>query len=383
MLKIMLSATEVSGDMHGANLARAIKKFCPEAHFVGIGGEKMRDAGVDVRAFTTHMGTIGLVEGLKHYPSFLKIRQKVERFLQHERPNLIVLIDSRDFNLNLIRPANKLGVPVIYYFAPPVWAWSDWKMKRYARRIDRIIAIFPFEADVYTKVGANVLWVGHPLLDTVRSTMDRKKACQEFGLNPLEPVVSLLPGSREYEINNLLPVMLGTAEKLSKKIKEVQYLVPVAASTFGERIRGMVKKSEARVKILNDSIYDLMNISNLVVTASGTATLEAACLGTPMVIMYKTHITTYLLGQVLLKLPYVGLPNILAGRKIVPELLQFKARENNLARTVLDLLTDSEKLDRMGSQLKEMIKKLGPPGATERAARAVLGTVSKEKIENE
>jgi len=378
LLKIMLSATEVSGDMHGANLAKAIKKLRPEAYFIGIGGERMVAAGVDVKVFATHMGTIGIVEGLKYYPSFLKIKLKIEKLLKEEKPDLLILIDSRDFNLNLIGPAKRLGIPVVYYFAPPVWAWQDWRMMRAAKKIDRIIAIFPFEERIYKKVGADVLWVGHPLLDIVRPTMNKEKAYKKFAIDPSQPVVGLLPGSREYEINGLLPVMLGAAERLKRKMEKVQYFIPVAASFFQEKIAKMVERSEVRVKILNDNIYDIMNISSLLITASGTATLEAVCLDTPMVIIYKTHITTYILGKILLKIPYVGLPNILAGKKIVPELLQFKAKEEGLVDVVFDLLVNSEKLNKMRIELREVLKKLGSPGATERAAQAVLEVAVKK-----
>ena len=383
MVKIMLSATEVSGDMHGAHLVGAIKKLSPSTHFIGIGGERMREAGVEIKSFTTHMGTIGLLDGLKYYPSFLKIRSQVEKILRDEHPNLIVLIDSRDFNINLISLAHRLGIPSVYYVAPPIWAWPDWRMKRMARKLTKIIAIFPFEMEIYRKAGAHVVWVGHPLLDIVKPTMSKENSYKMFDLNPSRPIVGLLPGSRQYEINSLLPVMLSAANMLNEEIQDIQYLLPIAASPFRERAAEMVEKSPVDVKIVNNGIYDLMNIATLLVTASGTATLEAACLGVPMVIMYKTHITTYLLGQILLSLSHVGLPNILAGKEIVPELLQFKATEEDLLATVLDLLTSSEKLAQMSCQLREVVKKLGSPGATERAARAVLETASHRKVQDE
>ncbi len=368
----MLSATEVSGDMQGAHLVKAIKSFCPSAHFVGIGGERMREAGVDVKFFTAHMGTIGLAEGLKYYSSFLKIRSKAERMLREEHPNLIILIDSRDFNINLIGPANKLGIPVIYYVAPPIWAWPDWRMKRMARKVSKIITVFPFELEAYKKTGADVVWVGHPLLDIAWPSMNREEACQKFGLDSFRPIVGLLPGSREHEINKFLPLMLLAAGTLKEKIREIQYLLPIASSSFEKRITEIVEKSGLRVKIIKDSIYDVMNIATLLITASGTATLEAACLGTPMVIIYKAHITSYLLAQVLLNVSHVGLPNILADKRIVPELLHFKATKENIVRVVLDLLTNPDKLNRMRGELGKVVKKLGSPGAIERAAQVVL-----------
>lgn len=381
-LKIMLSATDVSGDLHSANLVKAIKKLCPSTDFIGIGGEKMREAGVDIRAITVHMGTIGLLEGVKYYPSFLRIKSMVERILKEEHPNLIILVDSRDFNLKFIKLANKLRIPTVYYVSPPIWAWPDWKMKKMARKVNKIIAIFPFEIEIYKKIGVNVVWVGHPLLDIVKLATNKEEIYRKFGFNPYQPIIGLLPGSREYEINNLLPIMLSAAEELNKKIKGIQYFVPIAASVFQEKISKIVKKSKIEVKILNNNVYDLMNASTLLITASGTVTLEAACLGIPMIIMYKTHITSYLLGQILLSLPYVGLPNILAGKKIIPELLQFKATKNNLVNTALDLLINSDKLNKMKSELKKIVKKLGSPGAIDRAARVVVETVNGKRIKN-
>jgi len=373
-LKIMLSATEVSGDLHASNLVKAIKRIHPSADFVGIGGERMQEAGVDVRAFTTHMGTIGLLEGVKFYPSFLRIKSMAEEILRKERPDLVVLIDSRDFNLRIIRLAKKFKIPTVYYVAPPVWAWPDWEAKNIARSVDRVIAIFPFEVELYEKLGAKVTFVGHPLLDLAKPEMKKEQAYRKFDLNPVKPIIGLLPGSREQEINRLLPVMLKAAHILKENLKEAQFLLPVAASVFRDKIARMLKRSTVPIKMTDNSVYEIMNISSLLITASGTATLEAACLNAPMIILYKTSISTYLLGKILLKIPYVGLPNILAQRRIVPELLQFKATPKRVADLALKMLTDSRRLKRMRDELKEVAGKLGRPGAIDRAARAVLET---------
>ncbi len=371
-LKIMVSATEVSGDIHAANLVRAIRRLCPSTNFIGIGGEKMREAGVDVRAFTVHMGTIGLLEGIKYYPSFLKIKSMAEKILREEHPDLVVLIDSRDFNLRIAYLANRFKIPAIYYVAPPVWAWPDWKTKRMAKKLTRVIAIFPFEVEIYERAGANVAFVGHPLVDLAKPRMSKKEACRRFDLDPYKPIIGLLPGSREHEINKLLPIMLRTAHLLREKLDGIQFLLPVAASVFKNKIVRMIEESEVPVKITEDSVYEVMNISHLLITASGTATLEAACLNTPMIIVYKANFSTYLLGEILLRLPYVGLPNILANKKIVPELLQFKATANRISDVALKLLTDSRKLEKMKANLRKVAQRLGKPGAIDRAARVVV-----------
>jgi len=214
--------------------------------------------------------------------------------------------------------------------------------------------------------------VGHPLVDLAKPRMSKKESCRRFDLDPYKPIIGLLPGSREHEINKLLPIMLRTARLLREKLDGIQFLLPVAASVFKNKIIRMIEESEVPVKITEDSVYEVMNISRLLITASGTATLEAACLNTPMIIVYKANFSTYLLGKILLRLPYVGLPNILANKKIVPELLQFKATANRISDVALKLLTDSRKLEKMKVDLRKVAQRLGKPGAIDRAARVVV-----------
>lgn len=370
--RILLTAAEVSGDLHAANLVRAIKKIDTDIEFVGIGGEKMRQAGVEVRATTVHMGTVGIWEGLRYYPSFLRIEKGIKRMLREEPPDLLVLINSRDLNLRIARLAKKRGIPIIYYIAPPAWAWPDWATKRTARNITKVIAIFPFEAALYRKVGADVTFVGHPLVGMARPNLSKSEAYEKFGLSPSHPIIGLLPGSRAYEIDNLLPIMLRAAAKIKRSLKGVQFLLSVAALVFGEKISRMVRRSGIEVKVTNNNIYDLMSVSDLIITASGTATLEATCLATPMIVVYKTSLSTWILGHILVKFPYVSLPNILAGRRIVPELLQFRATPNRLANLTLSLWGDCQKLEKMKIELNKVTRKLGEPGAIERAARVVV-----------
>ena len=374
--RILLTAAEVSGDFHAANLVRAIKKIDTDIEFVGIGGEKMRQAGVDVRATTVHMGTVGIWEGLKYYPSFLRIEKEIKRMLRDEPPDLLVLINSRDFNLRIARLAKKRGIPIIYYVAPPVWAWPDWATKRTARDVTKVIAIFPFEVELYRRVGADVTFVGHPLVGVAKPTLSKSETYEKFNLTSSHPIIGLLPGSRACEIDSLLPIMLRAAARIKRSLKGVQFLLPVAASVFKEKIARLVRGSGIEVKLVNNNIYDLMSISDLVITASGTATLEAACLVTPMIVVYKTSLSTWILGHILIKFPYVSLPNILAGRRIVPELLQFRATPNRLANLTLSLWEDTQKLEQMKVELNKVTRKLGEAGAIERAAQVVVESLS-------
>ncbi len=374
--RILLTAAEVSGDLHAANLVGAIKRIDADIEFVGIGGEKMRQAGVDVRATTVHMGTVGIWEGLKYYPSFLRIEKQIKKMLREEPPDLLVLINSRDFNLRIARLAKKRGIPIIYYIAPPAWAWPDWATKRTARDITKVMAIFPFEAELYRKVGADVIFVGHPLVGVAGPTLSKSEAYEKFNLSSSHPIIGLLPGSRAYEIDSLLPMMLRAAAKIKRSLKDVQFSLPVAASIFEKKISRMVRRSGIEVKLINNNIYDLMSVSDLVITASGTATLEAACLATPMIVVYKTSLSTWILGHILIKFPYVSLPNILAGKRIVPELLQFRATSNRLANLTFSLWEDSQRLEQMKIELNKVTRKLGEPGAIERAAQVVVESLS-------
>jgi len=374
--KIMVSVTEVSGDLHAANLVQAVKKIDPRVEFVGIGGEKMERAGVQIRAKTVHMGTVGVIEGVKYYSSFLKIKSKVKRILKEERPDLVILVDSRDFNLRLARWAKKLAIPTIYYIAPPLWAWNDWQIKRAAINITKIIAIFSFEAEVYRKTGANVSFVGYPLVDLVKSSMSKEETLQELGLDGERPIIGLFPGSRGHEVTRLLPLMLKAASKLDKKLKGVQFLLAEASPVFHDKIARIVRESKIPIKFVFGDSYNLMNVSDLLISASGTTTLEASLLGTPMIIVYKTSLSTWLIGQILIKLPYIGLPNIVARKRIVPELVGFKLTANRLANVALDLLQSKKKLEQIRIELRKVAQKLGKPGAVDRAAKIVVEMVN-------
>ena len=374
--RVLISAGEASGDLHAASLVKAVRKVSSEVEFIGLGGDKMKEAGVDLRAQTVRMGTVGFLEGIKFYPAFFNLLSMVKRILREERPDLAVLVDSRDFNLRVARLARKLGIPTLYYIAPPVWAWNDWKKKTIAKTSDKIIAIFPFEAEVYQKAGANVELVGYPLVGLVKPSLSEEETFERFSLDPARPIIGFLPGSRGHEINQLLPIMLKSARRIKDEMPDVQFALPVAAPVFRERVVGRVNKSRLPIKVFSHNVYDLMNIADLLIVASGTATLEAALLGTPMIVVYKTSLSTYLLGRILIKLPYIGLPNIIAGRKIVPEFVGFRLTVNRLANIALELLGDKEKLEQMKIELRKVAQKLDKPGAVDQAARIVMETVN-------
>jgi len=374
--KVMICAGEVSGDLHAAHLVRAVRKLDAAIDFFGIGGEKMEEAGVEITDKTVHMGAVGIMEGVEYYPSFWKIKARLSKALKEERPDLVILVDSRDFNLRIARLAKKLGLLTLYYIAPPVWALNDWQTRRISRNIDRVIAIFSFEAETYRKAGANVSFVGYPLVDLVRPSMSKEETLRKFNLAPERLIVGLLPGSRKHEIKKLLPLILKVAAKLTKEFKDIQFLLAEASPVFHSEITRIVAGTDLPLKIISDSTYDLMNVSDLLITASGTATLEAAFLDTPMIVIYKTSFSTWLIGQILIKLPYIALPNIIAGEEIVPELIGFRLRVKRLTSIALELLGEKEKLEKMRVRLREVTEKLGKPGAVDRAARIVVEMVN-------
>ncbi|MBA7701894.1 Lipid-A-disaccharide synthase [subsurface metagenome] len=316
------------------------------------------------------------MEGVKYYPSFSKIKARLSKALKEERPDLVILVDSRDFNLRIARLAKKLGLLTLYYIAPPVWALNDWQTRRISRNIDRIIAIFSFEAETYRKAKANVSLVGYPLVDLVRPSMSKEETLRKFNLTAERLIVGLLPGSRKHEIKKILPLILKVAAKLTKEFKDIQFLLAEASPVFHSEITRIVSGTDLPLKIISDRPYDLMNVSDLLITASGTATLEAAFLDTPMIVIYKTSFSTWLIGQILIKLPYIALPNIIAGEEIVPELIGFRLTVKRLTSIALELLGEKEKLEKMRVRLREVTEKLGKAGAVDRTARIVVEMVN-------
>jgi lipid-A-disaccharide synthase len=374
MAKIMLSVGEASGDLHGASLARALKTLAPEVELLGMGGSGMRDAGVDIVYDIADLGVMGLVEVLFNLRKMFRQRDMLVDVMERERPDVLVIIDYPGFNLKLAAKAKKLGIPVVSYISPSVWAWGRGRAKGVAETVNQIAAIFPFEAEIYRQAGAKVTFVGHPLLDIVRPEWPREEAYRHFNADPSRPVVLLLPGSRRQEIDRLLPPMLEAAVKLSQTVPGCQFFLPVASTISREILQNMLQRYAVNVQLTTGNTYDLMNISDLALATSGTVTLEAALLKVPSVIIYKTAFLTYVIGKQLVKIENIGLPNIVAGRRIVPELLQYQADAENIAAQALTLLTDPQVRARVMTDLEEVRQRLGESGAVERVARLVLET---------
>jgi len=372
MSKIMISVGEASGDLHGASVALALKAIQPDIKLFGMGGQGMRAAGVDIVYDIADLGVIGFVEIVKNLPKLFRVRDMLGQLMDTERPDALVIIDYHGFNIRLAKIAKSKGIPVISYICPKVWAWGRGRAKEVAETVEKVAAIFPFEVDVYSEAGANVTFVGHPLLDIVKTTMSKTQAYEYFGASPEQPLVILLPGSRKQEIVNLLPVMLEAAVKIREEVPNCQFFLPVASTISREMLQNILREYNIPVILTEKYTYDLMNIAHMAIAASGTVTLEAAILKLPTVVIYKLATLTYLIGKMIIKIPYISLPNIIAGRKIVPELVQYDVSADNITREAIPILTEPNVRNKMLTDLAEMCQKLGPTGAVERVAREIL-----------
>lgn len=371
-MKIMISVGEASGDLHGASVANALKLLQPEVQLIGMGGQAMRDAGVDIIYDIADLGVIGFVEVIKNLRRLFKLRDFLADYMEKERPDVLVIIDYPGFNVRLAKIAQQKGIPVVSYISPSAWAWGKGRAKEVAQIVARVAAIFPFEADVYREAGAKVTFVGHPLLDIVKPSMTREEALQYFGAQPDRLNILLMPGSRKQEITSLLPDMLAAGEKIVEQVPNCQFFLPVASTISREMLQIIIDKYNIPVTLTCGNNYDLMNISDLAIASSGTATLETSLMKVPTVIVYRLAALTYLLGKLLVKIPNIGLPNIIAGRRIVPELLQDEANPANIAREAIPLLTEQSVREQALADLAEVKQKLGETGAVIRVAQVIL-----------
>ena len=379
MTKVMICAGEASGDLHGASVADALKSMQPEIELYGMGGSNMRAAGVDIVYDFADIGVMGFVEILRNLPMFYRLRKFLSRIMDEHRPDVLVLIDYGGFHMALAQVAKKKNIPVVYYICPKAWVWGKWRAKAIAGWVRKVAAIFPFEADIYREAGASVEFVGHPLLDIVRPTMDRAAAYRHFGADPDRPLLLLLPGSRYQEVSSLLELMLAAARKVKEQLPDCQFYMPVASTIPMARIESAVQASGVPVTFTRNSTYNLMQIADCAIAASGTVTLEAALMGLPSVIIYRVKTATYWLIRVVANVSHVGLPNIVVGRRILPELIQNDVTADSVSFETLRLMTDPATKAQVKADLQEVRVKLGQPGAVRRVAHIVLDVAAEAK----
>jgi len=371
---IMLSVGEASGDLHGEILCRALRSLDPGVRLVGMGGPRMARAGMEVLADPTAQAVVGMTEAVGRVPALYRAYRNLVRRIRRERPHALVLIDFPEFNMRLGRAAHRAGVPVLYFIPPQLWAWRPGRARQIAAFAARVLAIFPFERAIYEAAGAPVEFVGHPLLDAVPLDMERGQARGRLGVDPAVPMIGLLPGSRPGEVRRLLGPMFEAARILSERDARRRFVLGLAPGVDRGRIEAAIATagSGPRVDIVERLTHEVMAAADVLLVASGTATLEAALLGTSMVVCYRVSRTTLWIARRLALVPWISLPNVVAGRFVVPELLQDDVTGSRLAELVEPLLAGGQESAAQQKAFAELRAALGEPGVGLRAARAVL-----------
>ncbi len=377
--KILIIAGEASSDCHAALLVKAIKDIAPDTAFFGLGGIDMQGAGVNVLHNIVNMAVIGFVDVLKYYSQLKKIYEELCGIIKKDPPDCAILIDYPGFNLKIAKKLKALNIPVIYYISPQIWAWGFKRINKIKLLVDKMLVFFEFEKNIYEKAGVGVSFVGHPLLDTVKATEGRLKFLSRLGLDPKKITIGILPGSRNNEITRILPTMASSAKIINERLKpdRVQFLVAVAKTIDIGLIKNILGKTNLNIALVKGEAYNAINASDAVMVASGTATLETALLGVPMAIVYKVSLFTYLIVKPIIKIPYIGMVNVLAGEKIVPEFIQRGAKPKLIADYICRLAEDKNYSEEIKGKILQVKSKLGNPGAIHRAAKEITDFLQK------
>lgn len=379
-MKIMLSAGEASGDLHGANLAEALKAVDPQVELIGMGGEQMRKAGVRIVYDIKNLGVIGIGEIIKKIPFFYKLRTFLVNTMKEEKPDALVCIDYPGFNMKLIEKAKEAGIPVIYYILPTIWAWHKSRGNVIAEYTDLAVSLFPFEAEMYKKMGTNVVYGGHPLLDTVKPSMSKDEAYSFFGLQQEKKTVLFMPGSRVQEVQSLYGKMLAAGKLLQDKVEGLQFMVPKASTIDRHMLEEAAREANLEVHIGEERVYDMVNIADAAICASGTATLETALMGVPTLLVYRVNALTYWLSKILVHLDSIGLPNIISGHRIMPELWQDEVTPENIEAAVLPWLVDAAAAEEARHLMAGVRCQMGEAGAVRRTAEIISEFVKEKQL---
>lgn len=373
---ILIVAGEASGDLHGSNLIKSLKEIDQSLVFYGIGGEKMKSLGFDAIEDSRELAVVGISEVILKLGKLYAAFNKLKKAFDENRPDIVVLIDFPDFNLHVAKEAKKRKIPVVYYISPQVWAWRKGRIKKIARLVDKMLVVFPFEVDIYKKAGLDVEYVGHPLAGIVSCRLSKEDALSSLNMGHC-PVVALLPGSRRHEVERLLPVMLEAAAIIKREIKDIQFILPLADTVDEIFVKGIIAKPE--ITIVRGRLYEALRASDAAIVASGTATLEAALMEVPMVIVYKVSLLTAIIGRLFVKVEHIGLPNIIAGKEIAPEFVQKNANPSGIAKEILRFLGNRDARNSVISELKEVKKRLGTGNASQKAAEAIYALIRSQK----
>ncbi len=369
---ILIVAGEPSGDLHASNLVKDLKTLNPNLSFFGIGGSLSKKAGVDIISDISELALIGVVEVLKNLSVVKRAYNTVLSRLDSSQTDLAILIDYPGFNLRLARELKRRNIPVVYYISPQVWVWGRSRIDIIKRCVKKMIVFFKFEEELYKTYGVDVEFVGHPLLDIVKAGLSRQEVLKKCGLSEERLTIALLPGSRILEIRSLLSTMAAGAKLINEQMRGSQFILSKHPDIPIGLYREAIQKAGFDIKIVEGDTYNILSASDFAIVASGTATLETAIIGTPLVIVYKTNVFTYLLAKLVADIRLLGLVNIIAGKEVAPELLQFNFTAENIAETVVTILHDEKRLAVMREELGRVKASLGSPGASVRAAHSIL-----------
>jgi lipid-A-disaccharide synthase len=375
---ILIICGEASGDLNAAGLAKKILEINPEIKISAVGGQSLRNTKAKIFYDIKELSAIGFFDAIIKLPKFFALRKIILHKIKEENIDAVILIDFSGFNLRLAKKINK-AIPVIYYIGPQVWASRPGRIKTIKKYIDKVIVIFKFEGEFYKQHGVDADFVGHPLLDIVKPTMEKKEFLNKFNLSDSKTTIALLPGSRRTEIENILPIMLKASVLINRGVKEAQFVIAKAPlvdwDIYNRKIRGF----DLDLKVIEGKTYDCLNIADFCLVCSGTATLETAIIEKPFVVIYKMGLLNYLLYRPQVKVPYIGMVNIVAQRKIIPEYIQYNAKPEKIAAYIKDILTNPEELARIKRFLSEVKNRLGEKDASLKAAQIILEFLNKNE----
>lgn len=373
--EILIISGEISGDLIGAGLVEQIKKINPSVRISGIGGEKMKQAGMQLIFHSDQMAFLGFWEVLKHYPFIRKVREKILRNVVENEIKYAVLIDYPGFNLNIAPKLKNLGVKIIYYVSPQLWAWGTGRVKKIQKFIEKMLVIFPFEKDFYKEMNVDVEFVGHPLVERVNdySFLSKDKLYKKLSLENGKEILLLLPGSREQEINRIFPEVIKAAGNLANKFN--LQIVVACSSNIDKKIIEEYSRG-IKFKVASDLNFDLMKHSKFGIIKSGTSTLEAGYFSLPMVVVYKTSMISYLIGKNLIKIDKIAMANIILGEKVVTEILQNDVNEKNIYQQCEKILSDNSEYNRIKTRLSNIKNLIGDAGASLKAAKSILALMN-------
>lgn len=379
MKQVMIIAGEASGDLHAGKLIHATKQKNADVHFYGIGGDNMRAAGAEVLVDSKEMAVVGLVEIWEHRKVIFGALNQMRDSISQSPPDLLILVDYPEFNLRLARHAKQHGVKVLFYISPQIWAWRQYRVKKIKRLVDMMAVVFPFELDFYLKHDVPVKFVGHPLVNEVHPSKEKPALLKEFDLAEDKPVIGLLPGSRRSEIKRLIGIIFESAQLTKSQIDNAQFILPLADTLDeSELTSALAQYPSLNVKVVKNRAYDVIACCDVVLTVSGTVTLEIALLKTPMIIINKVSWLTYIIVSRLIKIKHLGLCNIIANKRIVPELIQYDATPEKISEQLINFLSDRGLREKTIKELSEIESMLGSEGGIDNMAELTLDMLYKE-----